>query len=328
MRRDAAEPAEARGLARDQVRLLVVTGDGVTEAPFRALPEHLAPGDLVVVNTSATVAAAVPGRRGDQDVVVHLARQEHDGSWVAEVRPPGRATGPLPGVTAGDELRVGDLRGVVIATLPGQSRLHRLRLDGDGHTLMSRLGRPVRYAYVPEPWPLSAYQTVFASEPGSAEMPSAGRPFTTELVTRLVCRGVHLAPVLLHTGLSSQEVGEPPQPERFRVPAATAALVNHVRSRGGRVVAVGTTATRALETVAAADGTVEPGEGWTDLVLGPARPARVVGGLVTGWHTDGASHLDLLAAVAGERLVQAAYAEAERRRLLWHELGDSCLLLP
>ena len=328
MRRDATEPPEARGLARDEVRLLVVTGDGVVETPFRDLAEHLEPGDLVVVNTSATVAAAVPGRRGDRDVVVHLARQEDDGSWVAEVRPPGRATGPLSGIGAGDVLRVGDLRGIVTGTLPGQSRLHRLRLDGDGHALMSRLGRPVRYAYVPEPWPLSAYQTVFATEPGSAEMPSAGRPFTAELVTRLACRGVHLAPVLLHTGLSSQEPGEPPQPERFRVPAATAALVNHARSRGGRVVAVGTTVTRALETVADDGGTVTAADGWTDLVLGAARPARVVDGLVSGWHADGASHLDLLAAVAGERLVEVAYEEAERRGLLWHELGDSCLLLP
>lgn len=328
MRRPASAPPEARGLDRDAVRLLVVTGDGVTETAFRALPGHLAPGDVVVVNTSATLPAAVDGRLGDVLVTAHLAGQDDHGTWVVEIRPRGSATGPLPGVRPGDRLDLAGTWATVLAPLPGQDRLHRVALHGDGHALMRTHGRPVRYAYVPSPWPLSSYQTVFATEPGSAEMPSAGRPFTTDLVTRLVARGVHVAPVLLHTGLSSQEPGEPPQPERYRVPEATADLVGHVRSRGGRVVAVGTTVTRALETVAAEDGSLRPGEGWTDLVLGPERPARVVTGLVTGWHEPGASHLDLLRAVAGPALVDAAYEEAERRELLWHELGDSCLLLP
>jgi S-adenosylmethionine:tRNA ribosyltransferase-isomerase len=188
-------------------------------------------------------------------------------------------------------------------------------------------GRPIRYGYVPRSWPLEAYQTVFATEPGSAEMPSAARPFTHELVTALVSRGVLLTPITLHTGVSSQEDGEPPQPERYRVPATTAALVNHVRDSGGRVVAVGTTVTRALES-AVIDGVVQPSAGWTDLVLGPQRPAQVVTGLVTGWHEPGTSHLQLLRAVAGASLVEAAYDEASRRGFLWHEFGDSCLLLP
>jgi S-adenosylmethionine:tRNA ribosyltransferase-isomerase len=159
-------------------------------------------------------------------------------------------------------------------------------------------------------------------------MPSAGRPFSERLVTGLVAGGVVIAPVTLHTGVSSLEAHEPPQPERFRVPATTARLVNQTRSAGRRVVAVGTTVTRALETVAATDGTVTPGAGWTDLVLGPDRPARAVTGLVTGWHEPGASHLLLLTAVAGQTLVERAYAEAAGSGYLWHEFGDSCLLLP
>jgi S-adenosylmethionine:tRNA ribosyltransferase-isomerase len=159
-------------------------------------------------------------------------------------------------------------------------------------------------------------------------MSSAGRPFTTQVVTDLVTRGVAVAPIVLHTGVSSQEPGEPPQPERFRVPAATARLVNSTRQAGGRVIAVGTTVTRALESAADADGTVRERHGWTDLVLGPDRPARVVTGLVTGWHAPGASHLALLAAVAGGALVERAYAEAVRFCYQWHEFGDSCLLLP
>jgi S-adenosylmethionine:tRNA ribosyltransferase-isomerase len=181
---------------------------------------------------------------------------------------------------------------------------------------------------VARPWPLAEYQTVFAREPGSAEMPSAGRPFTAEVVTDLVTRGVTVAPIVLHTGVSSQEPGEPPQPEWFRVPAATARLVNSAHQAGGRVIAVGTTVTRALESAVGPDGSVCAQQGWTNLVLGPSRPARAVTGLVTGWHAPGASHLALLAAVAGTSLVERAYAEAVRARYRWHEFGDSCLLLP
>jgi S-adenosylmethionine:tRNA ribosyltransferase-isomerase len=325
----ATAPPEARGLARDKVRLLVATGDGVVEGQFRDLGAFLCPGDLLVVNTSATLAAAVDGRRADgTPVVVHFAAELDDGSWVVEVRPPGTSTGPVPDVRASERLTLHDATLTVLETLPGQHRLHRVRADVGVRELMWDHGRPIRYAYVPESWPLEAYQTVFAHDPGSAEMPSAARPFTPALVTDLVSRGVLVAPVTLHTGVSSQENGEPPQPERFQVPEATAALVNHVRSRGGRVVAVGTTVTRALESVAEPSGAVHAGGGWTDLVLGPARPARVVNGLVSGWHEPGASHLQLLEAVAGKELVRVAYEEAARRGLLWHEFGDSCLLLP
>ena len=177
---------------------------------------------------------------------------------------------------------------------------------------LARHGRPIRYAYVPQPAPLAEYQTVFAREPGSAEMPSAGRPFTTGLITELVTRGIGVVPITLHTGVSSQDVGEPPQPERFAVPPATARAVESTRSAGRRVVAVGTTVTRALESALDPDGRVVARRGWTDLVLGPQRPARVVTGLVTGWHAPGASHLHLLEAVAGAGLVERAYAEALR----------------
>jgi S-adenosylmethionine:tRNA ribosyltransferase-isomerase len=201
-------------------------------------------------------------------------------------------------------------------------------VEGGVPAFLTQVGRPITYGYLRGRPPLAAYQTVFATEPGSAEMPSAGRPFTAELVTRLVTAGVLMAPVVLHTGVSSPERHEPPVPEPFRVPPATARAVNWTRAAGGRVVAVGTTVTRALETVAGPDGTVAPGAGWTDLVLGPDRPARVVGGLVTGMHEPAASHLSLLEAVAGTDLVQQAYDAAVAHRYLWHEFGDSCLLLP
>ncbi len=329
--------ASAPPQRRDGVRLMVARPAGIEHAGFAEIGRHLEPGDLVVVNTSATLPAAVDGTRAGrrqraQRVTVHFATRLDDGDWVLEVRPPGRAKGPVSDLAAGERIRLPE--GVVATVLEphpaGQRRLWTARVPVEGGVIafLARAGRPIRYAYVAGEPPLPAYQTVFARDPGSAEMPSAARPFTAEVVTDLATRGVAVAPLLLHTGVSSQDVGEPPQPERYRVPGATARLVNATRSWGGRVVAVGTTVTRALESAAGADGVVLAREGWTDLVLGPGRPARVVDGLVTGWHAPGASHLELLQAVAGRALVADAYAAAVHERYLWHEFGDSCLLLP
>jgi S-adenosylmethionine:tRNA ribosyltransferase-isomerase len=325
---EATEPPPVR----DGVRLLVATTRGVEHARFGQLGEFLAPGDLVVVNTSATLAAAVDGIRAGVPVEVHFSAELDDGSWVVEVRPAGVSAGPVAGLRPGEVITL-DAGAALIVDRPqpaGQARLWRARprIDGGVCAFLARHGRPIRYAYVPRPWTLPEYQTVFAREPGSAEMPSAGRPFTGQVVTELITRGVALAPVVLHAGVSSQEPGEPPQPERFRVPEATARLVNSTRQAGGRVIAVGTTVTRALESAADPDGSVRARHGWTDLVLGPSQPTRVVTGLVTGWHAPGASHLALLAAVAGTALVERAYAEAVRMGYQWHEFGDSCLLLP
>jgi S-adenosylmethionine:tRNA ribosyltransferase-isomerase len=325
---EATEPPPVR----DGVRLLVARAGAIAHARFSQLGEFLAPGDLVVVNTSATLAAAVDGDRAGARVEVHFSAELGNGAWVVEVRPAGVSTGPVTDLRPGEVITL-DAGAALIVDRPrpaGQTRLWeaRPRIDGGVSWFLTRHGRPIRYAYVPRPWPLPDYQTVFAREPGSAEMPSAGRPFTEHVVTELITRGVALAPIVLHTGVSSQEPGEPPQPERFAVPAATARLVNSTRQAGGRVIAVGTTVTRALESAADPDGSVQARHGWTDLVLGPARPARAVTGLVTGWHAPGASHLALLEAVAGPALVERAYAEAVRSGYHWHEFGDSCLLLP
>jgi S-adenosylmethionine:tRNA ribosyltransferase-isomerase len=325
--------ADAPPAQRDAVRLLVAAPERIRHARFGELGSFLTPGDLVVVNTSGTLAAAVDGRRADRtEVSVHFATALDDGDWVVEVRPRHRATGAVGDLRVGERIELPHgVRLTVVAPHPaGQRRLWRARVPVDGGVIayLAKVGRPIRYAYVHGHHPVAVYQTVFGREPGSAEMPSAGRPFTAELVTELVSRGIGVAPVLLHTGVSSQEPGEPPQPERFDVPEATARLVNLTRAWGNRVVAVGTTVTRALESAADAHGVVHERAGWTDLVLGPDRPARVVGGLITGWHAPGASHLQLLEAVAGASLVDAAYRAALRERYRWHEFGDSCLLLP
>lgn len=325
--------ADAPPPRRDGVRLLVAETSRVRHGHFDELAGFLEPGDLIVVNTSATLAAAVDGSRAGGDAVtVHFATALDDGGWVVEVRPRRRATGAVGDLRAGETITLPD--GVTVTVqVPHPPRQHRLwrahvRVEGGVEAYLARVGRPIRYGYVPRPYPLADYQTVFAREPGSAEMPSAGRPFTDSLVRELVTRGVGFAPIVLHTGVSSQEAGEPPQPERFSVPEATARQVNMTRAWGNRVIAVGTTVTRALESAADAGGVVRQRRGWTDLVLGPHRTARVVAGLITGWHAPGASHLDLLTAVAGAGLVGRAYSEALAARYRWHEFGDSCLLLP
>jgi S-adenosylmethionine:tRNA ribosyltransferase-isomerase len=159
-------------------------------------------------------------------------------------------------------------------------------------------------------------------------MPSAGRPFTAELVTELVAGGILVAPVILHTGVSSPERGERPYPERFRVPGATARLVNAVRGWNGRVIAVGTTVVRALETVVAGDGTVSEGQGWTSLVVTTERGLRAIDGLLTGWHEGESSHFELLEAAAGAELLERSYRAALEHGYRWHEFGDLHLILP
>ena len=344
-RLEAHTTPEDRGLARDDVRMLVARGDGrLVHARARDLPDFLEAGDLVVINTSATLPAALPARRADgMQLELRLstplpgvaAERRAEGAgracearWVVELR---RGEDPFSGARTGDAL-----------DLPAGARAHleapylsgprlwaaRLELPEPLMAYLARHGAPIRYRYVPTAHPLADYQTAYAVEPGSAEMPSAGRPLTPAVLTALVAKGVSVAPLILHTGVSSPERGERPYPERYRVPPTTARLVEATRRWGGRVIAVGTTVVRALETVARADGSIEPGEGWTALVVTPERGVRAVDGLITGWHEPEASHLDMLHAVAGRRLIERSYAAALQAGYLWHEFGDLHLILP
>jgi S-adenosylmethionine:tRNA ribosyltransferase-isomerase len=333
---EARQPPEARGLERDGVRLMVAhRSDGrIEHACFRDLPEFFEPGDLLVVNNSATVPAAVPARRADgRGLELRFAgpapRIRDDGWWVVELRADGGAA-RFAEVRAGDRFELpGGASASTVAPYAGGTRLWLARVRGPEPVAdyLWHYGRPVRYGYVDEEWPLDAYQTAYALEPGSAEMPSAARPFTGELVAGLVARGVLLAPVTLHAGLSSPEVHEAPQAERFAVPATTVRLVNAVRGWGGRVIAIGTTVVRALESVVTPDGLVAGG-GWTSAVITPERGVRAVDGLLTGWHEPEASHLQMLEAIAGPELLERSYDAALERGYLWHEFGDSHLILP
>jgi S-adenosylmethionine:tRNA ribosyltransferase-isomerase len=333
---EAREPPEARGLTRDAVRMLVARrGDGqLLHSTFALLPMFLDPGDLVVVNTSGTIPAAIDATAEDgTPIVVHLSTQLDSTRWVVEPRRPvGHTTERWP-VDLRMPRRLSSGDGATIALLdpygePGRLWIARMDLPQPVLTWLAVHGRPIRYGYVDKPWPLSAYQNVYATEPGSAEMPSAGRPFTPELITRLVAKGVGITPIVLHTGVASLEADELPYPERARVPAFTAERVNTTRSAGGRVIAVGTTVVRALESAVDDVGVVRPFDGWTDLVVTPERGVRVVDGLITGWHEPEASHLLLLEAVTGRELLQRSYEASLAQGYRWHEFGDIQLVLP
>jgi S-adenosylmethionine:tRNA ribosyltransferase-isomerase len=335
---EAGAPPEARGAAgREDVKLLVGwrSDRRIVHTGFVDLPSFLDPGDLLVINTSAAIPASVRGRDDAGlpiDVRFSSPAPDEPGEWLVELRlRRDGTTVPLQGGEPGRRVRLpggGSVR-LLDRHSPG-SRLWRadVALPAAPLAYLAAYGEPVRYGQAPEDWPLAAYQNVYALHPGGAEMPSAGRPFTPEIVTRLVASGVLVAPLVLHCGVSSPDAGEPPAPEPFAVPATTARLLNATREWGGRVIAVGTTVVRALESATGEDGVVEPAEGFTELVIDAERGVRAVDGLLTGFHEPEASHLAMLEAIAGPELLGETYREALDHGYLWHEFGDVNLVLP
>jgi S-adenosylmethionine:tRNA ribosyltransferase-isomerase len=332
---EASEPPEARGLTRDAVRMLVATRSDRSLVPssFSFLPRFLEAGDTLVVNTSGTIPAAVDVVADDgSELVVHLSTRLDDDRWVVEPRRvAGRSTerweGPLPSrrlhAAGGAEIVLED-------PYADGDRLWVAALHLGERTLswLAVHGRPIRYGYVTRPWPIEMYQNVYVTDPGSAEMPSAGRPFTPEVITRLTAKGVAVTPLVLHTGVASLGEDELPYPERVRVPDWTADRVNAARRSGHRVVAVGTTVVRALETAVGPDGLAHAYDGWTDLVVSPEHPVRITDGLLTGWHEPASSHLLMLEAVAGPDLLRDSYRAGLAEGYRWHEFGDVHLILP
>ncbi|MBV9711143.1 MAG: S-adenosylmethionine:tRNA ribosyltransferase-isomerase [Ktedonobacteraceae bacterium] len=343
---EASEPPEARGLERDEVRLMVSyrTDNRVQHTQFSKLGNFLARGDLLVVNTSGTMNAALAATRADgTPLELHLSTHLPADLWAVEVRDVStKATHPFYGMQPGESLQLpGGAKATLHVPYLAEQRnaafdyKRRIRLwiatlcqPGSLSDYLSQYGFPIRYGYVKQQWPIDYYQTVYVTETGSAEMPSAGRAFTPRLITQLIAQGVQIAPLLLHTGVASLEEHEPPYEEYYRVPVETARLVNETRQAGKRVIAVGTTVVRALETVTDSSGTTHPGEGWTREIITPQRGIRAVQGLLTGLHEPRATHLAMLAALANQEHLQITYAEALHEGYLWHEFGDLHLLLP
>jgi S-adenosylmethionine:tRNA ribosyltransferase-isomerase len=336
----AHEPPEARGVARDAVRLMI-SRDGsnvITHTRFHHFPDFLHAGDVLVVNRSAMIKAAFPARRANgEEIVVHLSTSLSERTWVVELRRRNHAaTMPLLDARTGEHLVLPrSLELVLVAPFIAQhhSAKPHVRLwtaevsrGVDLLTYADTYGAPIRYDYVTRGWPLSYYQTVFSSVPGSAEMPSAGRPFTHDTIKQLQARGVEITSIVLHAGVASLEADEPPYPERYSVPLAAADTINRAKADGKRVVAVGTTVVRALETVADDGGWIRANNGWTDLIVTRERGARAVDALVTGLHAPRASHLQMLEALASSEHLALAYRAALHKRYLWHEFGDVHLI--
>ena len=328
----ATVPPEVREGSRDAVRLLVSTPDGHHLSRFPNLANFLNAGDLFVVNRSATLNSSLPATGRSGPFVLNLSTCYGSNVWLAEPRRSHAEPGPLP-LKPGEQATVAGLTATFLHPYPGLPRLWFVRFGEDVTELMERAGTPIRYGYVREAYPLEHYQTLFADRPGSAEMPSAARPFTEKTVACLRAKGVEMASITLHTGVSSLEVEtenvaeQTLYPEPFEVPAETVEAVRKAKAAGKRVVAVGTTVVRALES--AWDGVrLRPARGFTRLYLHPGRAVNVTDGLLTGFHDPKASHLAMLYALAGQSLVRSAYDEAVRGGLLWHEFGDSHLILP
>ena len=329
--RVADRTPESRGIARDEVRLLLSGPEQDDDRSFLDLPDVLEPGDLLVVNESATLPASLPAVGPFGPFLLNLSTQYGPGLWLAEPRWSHARPGPLP-LADGTPVEAGGLAATIVARYPSIPRLAFVRFEGDVARAMERDGRPIRYGYLAEEPSLVAYQTVFARRPGSAEMPSAGRPFSLRVLERLRRRGVVVATVVLHAGVSSLEMGDdvtgapPLPPEPYAVPSATVDALAAARRRCARVVAVGTTVVRALES-ALGPGGLRPSRGFTRRYVAPPARVATADALLTGFHAASTTHLALLAALAGEEVVERSYRHARDAGYLWHEFGDLQLLL-
>ena len=321
---DAVAPPERRGVERDGVRMLV-TGREKHEqihARFYDLPSFLRAGDLLVVNDSATLPAAISTQRATGDpLTLHVSTMIGGNLWMAE---------PRGGVTAGEELQLpGGARATLLAPAePARPRVWyaSFQLPLPMSAYLMKYGEPIRYGYVAARLPLSDYQTIFGRIPGSSEMPSAARPFTPRVLHRLQERDVKVAPIKLHCGVASFEKPERPSIERYTVSHETAAAVNRARAEQRRVIAIGTTALRALETAFQGDEIVAS-SGWTDVIIDERSSVKSVDGLLTGFHDELSTHESLLHAFLDRELLLSAYDEAAECGYYQHEFGDVHLIL-
>ena len=320
---EATEPPEYRGIARDGVRMLVTDRQtrSHAHAHFYDLPRLLRADDLLVVNDSATLAASIVARQGNGDAIrLHVSTKIDERLWMVEPR--GR-------VAAGETLMLagGATVTMIVPVEPRQPRVWyaAFQLNVPMYEYLAHFGSPISYAYLRRSFPLRDYQTLFAREMGSSEMPSAARPFTKSVVAELCDRGVEIATVTLHCGVASFEAPERPATERFAVSCATADRVSNARRQGRRVIAVGTTVVRALESAATDDGVVAA-SGWTDLIIDETYRPKAVDALLSGFHDANATHLSLLHAFVDAELLQDAYAVAAESGYRYHEFGDVHLI--
>ena len=332
-------PTEERGIQRDKVRLMVSDKktDEITHTFFHSLDQHLNPGDVLVINTSGTLKAALETTPlNNRQIRVHFSTRLRADQWIVELRQVeaqsnrrffAGKSGMVFHFPNGGSIKL--LQPYYRQVSKSHLQLWKVKLDLPTtiENYLEQFGRPIKYQYINTNYPSAYYQTVYATEMGSAEMPSAGRAFTPALITRLVAKGVQILPLVLHTGVASLEIGDKPYDEFFKVPSTTAEGLNLARQHGRRIIAVGTTVVRALESAIDNEGIFQPASGWTDVVVTPQSGAPSVDGLITGLHEPKASHLLMLEAIAGRRHLEVTYREAVKSKYLWHEFGDLHLIL-
>lgn len=324
-------------VSRHAVRLVVVDGEVLRLAAFSSLPALLRAGDVVVLNDAATLPASLPGRTAHGDVFelrlsgpisahhlqgVLLGPGDH--RTRTEERP------PPPQLVIGDRVQLATIEAVVTAVAGRMVELATRLADDELWQAVYEAGTPVQYAHRSELLPLWSVQTAYAARPWAVEMPSAGRPLTWDVLLGLRRAGIELATLTHAAGLSA--TGDDgldaalPWPERYELPRRTIDAITRTHSRGGRVIAVGTTVVRALE-AAAQPGELRAGSGLATLRLDARFPLRIVDGIISGLHTPGESHFELLSAFAPRDRLERALSLASVNGLSSHELGDACLIL-
>lgn len=340
---EAIKPPELRGLNRDDVKLMISykSDNKVVHDNFYNIDRYLESGDLIVLNTSKTMNAAISAEdENGTKLKVHLSTALLSDLWIIEVRKvENNTTVPNKDNFSGKTLK---LSGGGTVKIHKRYMYNSDELKQESERLcigtfdlpcslfeyLDKYGEPIRYSYVNEKYPLNFYQTVYADSFGSAEMPSAGRAFTFDIINKLVSKGVKIAKLILHTGVSSLEGNELPYEEYFEIPLETAKLINETRKNGKRIIAVGTTVVRALESSIDKEGNVHPAKGLTNILITPEKGIRSVNGMLTGLHEPRATHLSMLESLVGLKHLNITYSEALKQKYLWHEFGDLHLLLP
>lgn len=325
----AQDPLEPR----DASRLLIMArqGGGLRHSHFYRLGEELRPHDILVINDTKVLPARLFARRKSGAAVeVMLLRQLELDLWQCLVKPGKKA---LPGAELFFDLP--ELTALVEGHGEDGTRLIRFRAEGDFWALLDRLGTMPLPPYIKKPLvDQDRYQPVYAREKGSVAAPTAGLHFTPRLMDGLQGQGIQIAKVMLHVGLgtfrpvkSDTVEGHTMHDEFYRVPQQAADAVNAARAKGGRVIAVGTTAVRTLETVAAEDGSLTAAEGWTHQYIYPGYRFKIVDGLITNFHLPKSTLIMLVSAFAGREQVLAAYRAAIAEQYRFYSFGDAMLIL-
>lgn len=330
------KPARSPRNDKAKVRLLVVNGHDTQDSLMERLPDHLETGDLLVVNDAATLPASLPGRdRKNNQLEIRLTTQLDRKVWQAVVFGEGNWLTPTeersspPRLAEGEEITISrNFSARVISEDRFSERLLNLEFNLSGEELWRHLyqfGKPVQYSYMNDELRLWSVQNVYSSRPWAVEMPSAGHALNWGLLLKLIRKGVQIVPLTHGAGLSStgdSKIDKAlPLTERFDIPAPTTAAIRKTKANGGRVIAIGTSVVRALESASLGFN------GFTSLKLGPEYQPKVVDGLLTGTHDVSESHYQLLQAFLPGNRLEKISQRLEENDYLTHEFGDSCLIL-